>query len=57
MEVDREDMERANLSFARMSLKGEKPTRFFCSLEKEMGRSTLLDSLMIQEDEEEEVVF
>ena len=41
-------MDRAKLSFAKMNLEGEKLTRFFCSLEKQMRKSTLLQSIMIQ---------
>ena len=53
IEVEREDMERAKLAFAKMSIEEEKPTRFFCSLEKQMKmkKATLLDSVMIQNKE------
>ena len=54
IEVEREDMERAKLAFAKMSLEGEKPNRFFCSLEKQMKKTTLLESVMIQNKEGEE---
>ena len=39
LEIERKDMERAKLAFAKMSLKGEKPTRFFCSLKKPMRKN------------------
>ena len=29
LEIEREDMERAKIAFAKLSLEGEKPTRFF----------------------------
>ena len=32
IEVEKEDMKRAKLAFAKMSFEGKKPTRFFCSL-------------------------
>ena len=34
LEVEKEDMKRANKAFAKMNLEGEKPTKYFCSLEK-----------------------
>ena len=34
IEVEKEDKEKAKIAFAKMSLEGEKPTRFFCSLEE-----------------------
>ena len=52
--IEREDMERAKLVFAKNSLEGEKPTRFFCSLEKQMRKTTLLDSIMIQDKDVKE---
>ena len=47
-------MERAKLAFAKISLEEEKPIGFFCSLEKQMKKTTLLESLMIQNKEGEE---
>lgn len=35
-EIERDDIERPMLPIAKMNLEGEKPTRFFCSLEKQM---------------------
>ena len=34
-----------------MNLEGERPTRYFCCLEKQMKKSTLLDSLFIENKE------
>ena len=50
-EIEKEDFERANKAFAKMNLEGKKPTRYFCSLEKQMKKSTLLDSLFIENKE------
>ena len=44
-------MERAKVAFAKMSLEGEKPMRVFCSLENQMRKFTLLESVMIQDKE------
>ena len=35
VEVEKEDLERANKAFAKMNLEGEKPTKYFCSLKKQ----------------------
>ena len=51
VEVEKEDLKRANNVFAKINLEGEKPTRYFCSLEKKMRKSTLLDSLFIENKE------
>ena len=47
-------MEGAKLAFAKISLEGEKPFRFFCSLEKQTKKATLLESVMIQNKEGDE---
>ena len=47
-------MERAKLAFAKISLEEEKPTRFFCSLENQMKKTTLLNSLIIQDKDGKE---
>ena len=51
VEVEKKDLKIANKAFAKMKLEGEKPTRYFCSLEKQMRKSTLLDSLFIENNE------
>ena len=48
--VEKEDLERAHKAFAKMNLEGAKPTKFFCSLEKQTKRSVLLDSLFIENE-------
>ena len=45
-------MKRANKAFAKMNLEGEKPTKYFCSLEKHTKWSDLLDSLVIENEED-----
>ena len=40
-----------------MNLEGEKPMRYFCSLEKQMKKTNLLDWLMIKDEEEVEVAW
>ena len=45
VEFEKEDLKRANKAFAKMNLEGEKPTNYFCNLEKQK-KSTLLDSLL-----------
>ena len=52
VEVEKEDLKRANKAFAKRNLEGEKSTRYFCSLEKQIKKSTLLDSLFIDNDED-----
>ena len=44
-------MEGAKIAFAKISLEGEKPTRFVCSLYKQMKKTTLLESIMVQNKE------
>ena len=51
VEVEREDLKRANKAFDKMNLEGEKPSRYFCSLEKQMRISTLLDTLFVENNE------
>ena len=53
VEVEKEDMKRAKKAFAKMNLEGEKPTKYLCSLEKHMKKSTLLDSLFIDNEEDQ----
>ena len=50
-EIEKEDFERANKAFAKMNLEGKKSTRYFCSLENQMKKLTLLDSLFIENKE------
>ena len=45
-------MEKANKAFAKMNLEGKKPTKYFCSLEKQTKTSNLLDSLHIENEED-----
>ena len=52
--IPKGDMERAKIAFAKMSLEGEKPTRLFCCLEKQMKKTTLLESIMVHNKEGEE---
>ena len=53
VEAEKEDLERAIKAFAKMNLEGEKPTMYICSLEKQMRKSTVLDSLFIENKESE----
>ena len=50
-QIEKKDFERAYKNFAKMNLEDEKPTRYFCSLEKQMKKSTLLDSLFTENKE------
>ena len=52
VEVEKENLKRANKAFARMNLEGKKPTKYFCSLEKQMKKSTLYNSLFIENEED-----
>ena len=52
VEAEKENLKRSNKAFAKMNLEGQKPTKYFCSLEKQMKKSTLLDSLFIENDED-----
>ena len=36
VKVERENLKRANKAFAKMNLEGEKPSRYFCRVEKPM---------------------
>ena len=47
-EIEKEDFERANKAFAKMNLEGERPTRYFCSLEKQNGEVDPPFSLFIK---------
>ena len=47
IETEKEELKRANKAFAKMDLEGEKPTKYFCSLEKQMKKATLLVSILI----------
>ena len=58
--VDRiqELKDRLEVEVEKLNLEGETPTKYFCSLEKQMKKSTLLDSLLIENEQEivEEIV-
>ena len=58
IETEKEELKRANKAFAKMDLEGEKPTKYFCSLEKQMKKATLLDSILIENEQKkmEEIV-
>ena len=50
-EVEKRGLEKANKAFAKLNDKGEKPTKYFGSLEKHVRKSPLLDSLFIENEE------
>ena len=43
-EVERQDLEWAKQAFSKLNLEGEKPTKYFCNLEKQVRKMTLLYS-------------
>ena len=58
IQIEKEELKRANKAFDKMNLEGEKTTKYFCSLEKQMKKATLLDSLLIENEQKtmEEIV-
>ena len=50
-EVEKQNLERANKAFAKLNLEGKQPTKYFISLEKQVRKSTILDSLFIENEE------
>ena len=54
---DRQEREKSNKSFPKLNIEGEKPPKYFCRLEKQVRKSTLLDSLFMDNYEtvEEEI--
>ena len=54
IEVEKEDRDKAKLAFAKISIEGQKPARFFCSLEKQKRKTTLLELVLIQNEQDKE---
>jgi hypothetical protein len=51
--VDERDMAIARKKFEKMQLEGEKPTRFFCRMNKKMGAKAQFEVLHVEDEDKE----